>query len=559
MFVDRPPVIRVLDTWQEGREQAEVAWIPLCLTLMLGFCVAVVYFSGGTHTAALHIIYFPILLGALWYGFSGGIVVSVIAGFVLGPLMPLDVAAAEMQPHLNWLTRLAFLVLIGGIAGIALGTLRDYSHRLREHAFVSRETNLPTGQRLTVDVQARLRSREPLRQLLVIQASNFDAIANTVGFDTAHRLPAAMQRRLAPLLSPGMICYELGADRLAVAEFGAEETAPRLAEAILDQLKAPVGLGRSAIYVEPRVGVYRAEAGDVEPSEILRRASSALFVAREQGAASAAYSPDLDAHARANQLMMENLVSGIEQGRLFLEYQPRIELRTGSIVGVEALVRLRGRDGEAIPPGRFVPLAESSNVIHTLTQRVIADAIRQLAVWRRDGRDLRMAINFSTRNLQNDDALDYLDEVCRQHDVPPDRVEVEVTESAMVRDPAAFHRVICNARERGFHVAIDDFGTGYTTLGSLSVLPLNTLKLDRSLIVHMQTQPSGFAVIESVVSLCKSLGFRIVAEGIENSGSFTRLLEAGCEEGQGFLMARPMTVEALEVWLSETGGQYRVQ
>jgi EAL domain-containing protein (putative c-di-GMP-specific phosphodiesterase class I)/GGDEF domain-containing protein len=547
----------VLDAWQEARSQLEVGWVPLLLLLLLGFSAAVVYASGGTRTAALHIVYLPILLGAFWYGLPGGIVMSILGGLTVGPLMPLNVAEGEMQPALNWLVRMAFMMLIGSVAGVALGTLRDYSHRLREQAFFSRETHMPTGHRLAVDVQERLRSREGLRQLAVIQAGNFDAIANTVGFETAHRLPAAIQRRLAPVLGPNMICYELAADRVAVAEFGGGDPLLPLAETVLDQLRSPVGLGRTAIYVEAQVGVYRAEPDDVEPGEILRRASSALFIAREQGVAVAAYSPAVDENARANQRLMENLVSGLEQGRLFLEYQPRIELSTGQIVGVEALLRLRGRDGQLIPPGRFIPLAEGSNVIHELTRRVIAEAVSELASWRAAGRDLRMAINFSTRNLQNDGALDYLVEVCARHEVPHDRIELEVTESAMVRDPEAFHRVIGEARARGFHVAIDDFGTGYTTLGSLSVLPINTLKLDRSLVVHMQTRQNGFAVIESVVNLCKNLGFRIVAEGIENSSCLSRLLEAGCEEGQGFLMARPMTAAALERWLLDTGGRYR--
>lgn len=534
--------LRLADAWFDM--PYSVFWTPVVLVGMALACSAVVYATGGTHTAALHIVYVPIFLAAVWYGVPGGALAGVLGGLALGPLMPLNVIHHVPQSLLNWLIRLGFLTLFGTLAGLVLTLIRDYAATLREYAFVSRDSQLPTINRFAVDVEKR-----PLARLLVISISNFDYIAHSVGFATARRLPAALHEHLAALLPPDACCYELGARRLAIALFDPNAVIPLDDWQLAERLLEPLSLGDTTIYAEAALGQYVPAADEHDPDELIRRASSALLNGHEDKGPIPAYTPKLDADTRENLRLLGSVRAGLTAGRIFLVYQPKIDLQTRAVVGVEALVRLIDEDGRTVPPGRFIPLAEHSSVIHTLTDSVITQAIAQLAEWRQAGFTFRLAINFSVRNLQTPRALGLLAAQLEQHAIPPEQVEIEVTESAMIQNPDAFHRIVAEARAMRFRVALDDFGAGYTTLGYLSVLPVNLIKIDQSLIRPMAEEPRRAAIVRSVIALCQNLGFRVTAEGVETEAIYQLLKAAGCHEAQGYLMARPMPATELPGWI----------
>ena len=551
-----PIVHRFVDSWQQTRSW-KALYVLAGLGAMIALSAIIVYASGGTRTAALHIVYIPIFLAALWFGVNGGILAAVVAGVALGPMMPLSTATGEMQSAINWLSRLSFLVLFGAIAGLVLSVLREHSARLRDAAFISSDTGLPTRQRLTADLRQWVADGGQVGTIVVVGATNFDAIASWLGFTTARHLPAAMHSRIGAIIGGGVHFYELGPNRLAIAAPPAEPAGLPLGRVIGEQLKSPLRLGRTMVYVEAATGEYAPSSEDVDAEEIVRRACSAMLDASKRGATSSRYTPRLDELTRQNLEMIESLSTGLEASRVYLEYQPKIDLASGRVLGAEALVRLRERDGRVIPPGRFMPFAEQSNVIHELTAFVVDAAVRQLVRWRERGFDLTMAINFSVRNLQSDEALDQLAALISENGLPPSAIEIEVTESARISDHSAFRAVLERARSIGVQVAIDDFGAGYTSLAHLGALPLNTLKVDRSLVSNIADVPNSRLIFESIVTLCRELELAVVAEGIEDQRVYDHLRKLGCPCGQGFHIARPMAAAEFDRWLYENDGRFR--
>lgn len=535
--------IRVADTWHD--KPHSVVWIPLTLTALGSVGLEIVYLSGGTHTAALHIVYVPIFLAAVWYGVPGGAMTGLLIGFALGPFMPLNVAGGISQSVPNWLTRLVFLTLFGTLAGLVMTLIRDYAATLRNYAFVSRDSGLPTVNRFAVELEAH-----SLPRLLIIAITNFDHIAHTVGFDTARRLPAVLYDHLIQLLPSSSLCCELGPGRLAIAVFDPDAAATLDEQRLAERLLEPLSVGGTTVYVETALGQYVPVSDDErDPDELVRRASSALLNGQDNKTPIRTYTAQLDADTRENVRLLTSLRTGLDENRVFLVYQPKVDLRSHAVIGVEALVRLTDTDGQTVSPGRFVPLAENSTVIHLLTDTVIRQAIAQLAAWHQAGYPLHMAINFSVRNLQTPAALGALARALEQQAIAPDNIEIEVTESAMIQDPAAFHRVVAEARNNGVRVALDDFGAGYTTLGYLSALPVNVIKIDQSLIRPMAEEPRRAAIVRSIITLCRNLDFRVTAEGVETETIYRMLQSAGCHEAQGYLLARPMPAAALPGWL----------
>lgn len=539
----------VLDIWAwPGRRWRATA--ALAVALLIAVTTALVHLGGGTQTATLHVMYLPVIAAAVTLGAVGGVAAGVAAGLALGPWMPQDVAAGVFQSPFNWLLRLGFFAAAGLLAGVAASTLRRYTRLLRDNAFRSRETRLPTISRLATDMQQQRTNGQPLRALVVIAVTNFGAIARTLGFGLARHIPAAIAARIGV---DGGVCYEVGADLVAVAYFGEPRLQPEPARALEQRLQGPVSLGETGTRLETVCGEYRADGTETEPDEAIRRACSALFDARAHGRLVSLYTPTMEREARENRRILGTLAERVRADTLRLQYQPRVDLAAGRITGVEALVRLPPPDG-GIPADRFIGLAEHSNLILALTERVASGAVERALALRHRGHALTMAINFSVRTLRDPDAVDRLRSLVEASGIPPSAVEIEITESAVVEDLPAFRRTIHHAHALGFTIAIDDFGAGYTTLAHLGAMPVDILKLDRSLVQGIHANPRQQAIVGALIDLGRTLGCTVVGEGVEDRQTLALLQSAGCHEAQGFHLARPMEANTLERWLDANRG-----
>jgi EAL domain-containing protein (putative c-di-GMP-specific phosphodiesterase class I) len=249
---------------------------------------------------------------------------------------------------------------------------------------------------------------------------------------------------------------------------------------------------------------------------------------------------------------MGELHHAIEHDELILFYQPKISLKTRRIIGVEALVRWKHPSRGMIPPDQFILPAEQTGLIHPLTQWVMAEGMRQCKAWREAGIDLAVSINLSARNLLDPKLPGQVAEQLKSAGVAPDWMTFEITESAIMADPAHALDILMRLHEMGIRFSIDDFGTGYSSLTYLKKLPVETIKIDKSFVINMIKNKDDAVIVRLTIDLAHNLGLKVIAEGVENKDLWDQLAVMGCDEAQGYYMCRPAPSSELTRWLSES-------
>ena len=311
---------------------------------------------------------------------------------------------------------------------------------------------------------------------------------------------------------------------------------------------------RLPIEVSASVGIAVAPEHATEAEGLLRRADAAVQAARKVGGgASVLYSPECEPHDPARLALLGELRRALEGNELRLHYQPKVDLKTRTIVGAEALLRWPHAKRGFVSPADFVPLAEQTGLIRPLTRWVLDRATGESCAWARAGRRLPVAINVSARSLQDERIVDDVEEALLTHDVRGDRLQIEVTESAVMRDAGRAAEVLASLTGRGVAVSIDDFGTGYSSLGLLRRLPVHELKIDKSFVIGMAGDGAeDTAIVRSTADLAHNLGLTVVAEGVEDQWTLDLLSSFGCDQAQGYHIARPMPSADFIAWLGSS-------
>ncbi|MBB3909474.1 putative bifunctional diguanylate cyclase/phosphodiesterase [Sphingomonas desiccabilis] len=303
------------------------------------------------------------------------------------------------------------------------------------------------------------------------------------------------------------------------------------------------------------IGVVPFMAGSTAPADVLRTLHGAAQDARlqESGVSIHSYRVD-DAHQRRFRLL-QDFGEALEQpdGQLRIVVQPRVALATGRCVAAEALLRWRHPELGEIAPGEFVPIIEQSAAVRGLTEWVLHRALAQLAEWQREGVRIPLSINVSASNLEEGNFAERVVEALRAHDVAPEMIELEVTESAAMKHAGRAVEQLRRLSAAGITLAIDDFGTGYSSLAYLQQLPVDVIKIDQSFIRAMDAGEREQALVRSMVAVGEALRCRVVAEGIESEGAAELLHAMGCDEGQGYHFSRPLPVEAFAAWITQAG------
>jgi EAL domain-containing protein (putative c-di-GMP-specific phosphodiesterase class I) len=248
--------------------------------------------------------------------------------------------------------------------------------------------------------------------------------------------------------------------------------------------------------------------------------------------------------------MSNELARALAADELLLEYQPKVEVTTGSVSGVEALVRWQHPTRGRLGPDSFIPMAEQSDQIGGLTRWVMRTAVDQWRRWHAIGLDISIAVNFSARNLDDIHVPDELEALCRQHDVPCAQFVIEITESATASDEIKMMDITTRLRLKGFRISIDDFGTGYSSLVQLQRLPFSEMKIDKSFVIDCVHARESLIIVKSIIDLAHNLNLRVVAEGVETLEVLELLRRLGCDLAQGFHIGRPMAGDRLPAWVS---------
>ncbi|MDQ7988515.1 MAG: EAL domain-containing protein [Candidatus Dactylopiibacterium sp.] len=423
---------------------------------------------------------------------------------------------------------------------------------MRELAFQATHdslTGLPNRTQLhqtTSDALRALAGSARQFALLLLDLDRFKEVNDTLGHRTGDKLLRLVADRLqAALPAGGVTLARLGGDEFAVLMHAIQGPAEALAMAqqLSALLSEPIEVEGIFIEIGASIGVALYPQHGGTSHALLRCADVAMYAAKNSVGRVSVYDNVHDAHNPHRLAMITELGAAIRGGQLVLHYQPRYHLQTQRWMGAEALVRWQHPRLGFIPPGNFVQFAETSELIRPLTLWVARQTARQLAQWQADGLNVAASINLSTRNLLDSALPDALAGLLGEYGLRPESLELEITETALMTDPDRAMQVVARLASLGMRLSIDDFGSGYSSLAYLKRLPLHSLKIDRSFVLDMLQGDQDAIIVRSTIALAHSLGLQVVAEGVEDLATLNRLRDFGCDEVQGFVLARPLLPE----------------
>ncbi|MBB3257366.1 diguanylate cyclase (GGDEF)-like protein/PAS domain S-box-containing protein [Paraburkholderia bannensis] len=469
----------------------------------------------------------------------------------------------------------------GHYIGIAVDTTRHARAEARLW-YVSHHdsaTRLPNRElfleRLDLSLARARRSGEPLT-VLVIEIDDLQKTREALGpegADLALEYAGARLRRLAHAQCGGVPMGFIGGDQFALALPGRGDDAPEVAEALIEafaqgeqseqaQHNASVQ-ARHGAKVNLNIGTARHPDDGDDAATLVRRAGVAVSEARRTGRGQVCRFARAQEQRATRQLELENaLRHAIGARELFLLYQPRVSLQTGAIMQSEALLRWRHPVHGLVSPGEFIPIAEEAALIDTIGAWVMNTACRETGQLQRLAHTLpKVAVNVSPQQFVNPQFAGQIEAALERAALAPDQLEIEITESMLFADAGRTVRTLQALRALGIEVAVDDFGTGYSNLAWLASLPLNRLKIDRSFVAKMETDPRSEALVGAIISMAHALELKVTAEGIETAAQARRLRELGCDEAQGFWFSRPVSLQTLRTLIAPvpyllTGGTY---
>src|SRR5215475_4503772 len=392
--------------------------------------------------------------------------------------------------------------------------------------------------------RAMVENREHGFALMILDIDRFKYVNDALGHAVGDRLLVEISQRIDRAVPDGNLVARLGGDEFAVVapEIDNVNDARSAASAIAGVLSVPVVLDGMSLDVGGSIGIaiYPTHGEDFET--LLRHADVAMYDAKARGDAYAIYAPEVDHNSPDRLSLLADLRRALENtdsSEVMFYYQPQVEMATGSVVGVEALLRWHHPRRGLIDPEELIRVAEHSGVMRMLTLRVVDDVIAQLAKWRANGITVRAAVNVSVRDLHTGEIVDRLADRLREHDVAPDQAQLEITESALMADPRRVLATLQRLDRLGVALSLDDFGTGYSSMQHLRRLPLSEVKIDRSFVLGMADDPDDEAIVRSMIDLAGALNLRVVAEGVEDDRTRRMLIGAGCHVAQGWYYARP--------------------
>ena len=433
------------------------------------------------------------------------------------------------------------LLAVYGVAHIAL--------EREQQALTDTLTGLPNRKMLTERTREALGGHDDVA-LLLFDLDRFKEVNDTLGHHVGDQLLEVVADRLSGASRDGDTVARLGGDEFAVLlpstdRVVAEQTARRL----LDEICAPLVLGGLLVDVGASVGVAVAPEDGTDLDVLLQHADVAMYLAKDAGGGVESYDASRDRNTTGRLVMLGELRRAVSGGELEVHYQPKADLQTGRVEGVEALVRWRHPARGLVPPDEFIPLAESSGLIEAVTAHVLDVAVAQVAGWAALGLDLTVAVNVSVRDLSGGKLTSHVASALARHRVPASALLLEVTEGSLF---AESHRAGATLRQLdvlGVTLSLDDFGTGYSSLEHLRRLPVREIKVDRSFVQRMAVDTRDRAIVRSVVDLAAGLGMRVVAEGVEDQCTWDALREMGCSSGQGWHLSRAQPAHVLTPWL----------
>ncbi|WP_311063901.1 EAL domain-containing protein [Halomonas sp. DWK9] len=408
-------------------------------------------------------------------------------------------------------------------------------------------TNLPNRVSAFEDLQRFIQTGKPFT-LLRFSITDFRDINDTFGYELGDHLLVTLAHRLQELPSPVMKAYRLDGDELMLV-IGQADLDRRRREAMMEQISEPISLDKSLIMPSLSAGEVSYPTHGDSAHLLLRRSDIALDQARRHRRSHERYIEGQDEQHLRQLMLIRDLQDAVDNGELWMAYQPKMDTTTGNVCQFEALMRWRHPTLGFVPPDEFIGLAERSGNIGLLSDWMLAHVCEQLHLWKCQGHHLSVAINLSASDVIDPGLPMHIHELFESYDLTPDQLALEVTESAVMQDVDAATETLLALSQMGLKIAVDDYGTGYSSLAQIKRLPVDELKIDKSFVLKLDTQQEDLTIVRSTIEMGHLLGLRIVAEGVENSVSADILSQLRCDYLQGYWISKPMPADAITGWL----------
>jgi diguanylate cyclase (GGDEF)-like protein len=446
-------------------------------------------------------------------------------------------------------------------AGERSGTVAQLMERVEYQAFHDWLTDLP-NRRLFRD-----RAEQALRvavldgsgfAVILLDLERFSEVNDTLGQLAGDKVLAELGARLRHALPQVDTVARVGGDEFGIVVPGISDPAAArvIAAKLCSELIGPVAIDELELEFEASIGIALFPENGTDVETLIRRADVSVHLSKNTHAP-VVYAGKYDHNSRARLSLMPELRRAIEGGELVIDYQPEADVATGDVSKVEALVRWRHPKHGLLAPDEFIPIAEQTGLIRKLTRHVLDAALAQCAAWQASGIELVVAVNISGRELVDLDFPAEVDELLTKWNIHPSKLELEITERTIMTDSFRAVAILAQLNELGVRIAIDDFGTGYASLGSLRQLPIDVIKIDRSLVQGMTENQEDATLVRMAIDTGHHLGLEVVAEGVETESTLRRLEALGCDTLQGFLLGRPQAASLIPEQLrSDSRGSF---
>lgn len=392
--------------------------------------------------------------------------------------------------------------------------------------------------------------------VIFIDLDRFKMVNDSLGHEIGDRLLQEISGRLQANVPPGETVARLGGDEFTVVLERVEDiqAAAIIAERLLAVIEKPALIDAHQLFVSASIGISFYPQDGQDATTLLKHADTAMYRAKEEGRDKIKFfAPEMNLRAKEFMVMANSLHVALERKQLTVEYQPRVDLLTGKIVGVEALARWRHPELGWVSPEKFIPLAEETGLIVPIGEWIMQTACKQGKIWMDAGYPLLVAVNLSVRQFGRAGLVPFILDTIRAFEYSTDLLEVEVTESLMMNDPHNIMETLVDISRHGIRIAIDDFGTGYSSLSYLKQFPVDYLKIDKSFVRDTPGDPDSVAIVKTIIAMAKSLRLSLIAEGVETEAQRQFLVEQGCEAAQGFYFSRSLPAADILPLLEKAG------
>ena len=510
----------------------------LLLIILLGFFI---YYTGGT-TSFVHLMYIPILLAVFIFGIKAGIIASFIAGFILGPFMPMVVSQGIMQESRSWIFRIFMFIIIVFVVGILLKYIKKNNDLEKARAFQDIITGYPNGNKFKEDFNEIIyKQKNNIVSFILFELKNRDMISQYINHDTSQKTFLQLIKIADEFFGANNI-YTVSANMFLIVIPGSDEIYTyELANDFYIITKTPMYINSLPISVIIKAAIvnYPYHCSDV--NSIILKLEKALSQVSQTQKNITIYDDKLEEERSKYYNTLVSLYHSLKNDMFALAYQPKISLDDGRVIGVEALLRIKGDDYKNISIGELINIAEDAGFINEITKWVINSSIKQIKEWQEDGLDICVSINLSSIDLNDGSIVEFTSNCLKEYKVDSSFLEFELTERSIIEDEERVYAVLHNLKKVGIKVSIDDYGSGYNSLVYLvnDAFPYDYLKIDKIFIDNI-SKKQNHLLVSGIVETAQALGIKVVAEGVESQDQVNILREMGCDIIQGYFYSKPL-------------------